>query len=521
VTAPDADWAPSLASARAGLTGVGSISVTDARGVITHSTVAAIVNQPRRDTYVFQRLSAAASDEMVVDRPFLSVTEPKQYIIPVGRRLASSDGAFAGMVVMTFSPETLRHFFRTIDVGRDGAVWVLHPDGAVIVREPSGRNPIGESSAGNPIFTAAQRTGAGIVDGAVTPGGADLLSAFHVTSAPPLIVAVSLDKRELLADWRRQVAGWSIGFLVLAATMVAMLTVLFRQIDAKAATEAALHRAQQAEAEHLKAANERLAAALVIEQDAHKETEFAARLKDEFVMTVSHELRTPLTAIAGWVQLLELGRLNEAQSRAAIETIARSARVQTRLVDDLLDVSRIISGKLQLEVREINAADVIHDAVSVVQPAADAKTIRLDVVIDPDAGTMTVDPDRLQQIVWNLLTNAIKFTPAGGGVVISLQRSADRIDIVVRDTGQGIAADFLPYVFERFRQRDSGSQRRHGGLGLGLAIVRHLVELHGGTVTAESAGEGHGAVFRVNLPVRRAAASGDAVGGPQIETALG
>ena len=218
--------------------------------------------------------------------------------------------------------------------------------------------------------------------------------------------------------------------------MVVMLTVLFRQIDAKAATEAALHRAQQAEAEHLKAANERLAAALVIEQDAHKETEFAARLKDEFVMTVSHELRTPLTAIAGWVQLLELGRLNEAQSRAAIETIARSARVQTRLVDDLLDVSRIISGKLRLEVREINAADVIHDAVSVVQPAADAKTIRLDVVIDPDAGTMTVDPDRLQQIVWNLLTNAIKFTPAGGGVVISLQRSADRIDIVVRDTGR-------------------------------------------------------------------------------------
>jgi signal transduction histidine kinase len=518
--APDADWAPSLASSRAGLTGVGSISVTDARGTILHSTIAALIGQSRADTYVFQRLSAATSDEMIVDRPFLTVVGQKQFIIPVGRRLTTKDGGFDGMVVITFSPAALRQFFRTIDVGRDGAVWVLHPDGSVIVREPSGTNPIGEPSAGNLIFQAAQRAREGIVDGTVTPGGADMLSAFHAISAPPLVLAVSLDRGELLADWRRQAVAWTVGFAILSATMMAMLTVLFRQMDAKSASEEALRCAQLAEAEHLKASNERLAAALAIEQDAHKETEAAARLKDEFVMTVSHELRTPLTSITGWVQLLEMGRLNEAQSRAAIETISRSARVQARLVDDLLDVSRIISGKLRLELREMNAADMVHDAVAIVQPAADAKTIRLDVVIDPETGIVTVDPDRLQQVVWNLLSNAIKFTPAGGRVVVSLQRSADRIEIAVRDSGQGISADFLPHVFERFRQSDSGSQRRHGGLGLGLAIARHLVELHGGTVTAESAGEGRGATFRVELPVRRAAPSGDVIGGPQIETAL-
>ncbi len=518
--AADADWAPSLASSRAGLTGVGSISVTDARGTILHSTIPMLVGQSRADTYIFQRMSATATDEMIVDRPFLSLVGQRQFIIPVGRRLTTKDGAFDGMVVMTFSPEALRHFFRTVDVGHDGAVWVLHPDGAVIVREPSGSNPIGEPSAGNLIFQAAQHAREGIVDGPVMPGGAAMLSAFHVTTAPPLVLAVSLDKRELLADWRQQTVAWAIGFAVLTAMIVAMLSVLFRQMDAKAATEEALHAARLAEAEHLKAANERLAAALLIEQEAHKETEAAARLKDEFVMTVSHELRTPLTSITGWVQLLEMGRLSDEQARSAIETISRSARVQARLVDDLLDVSRIISGKLRLEVRDVVAADVIHEAVAIVQPAADAKAIRLDVVIDPDTGRVTADPDRLQQIVWNLLSNAIKFTPSGGRVVISLQRSNDRIEIVVRDNGPGIAPEFLPHVFERFWQSDSGSQRRHGGLGLGLAIVRHLVEMHGGTVTADSAGEGRGATLRVNLPVRRPVPSGDDVSGPQIETAL-
>jgi signal transduction histidine kinase len=503
--APDADWAPSLASARAGLRGAGSISITDATGVIRHSTQPLMIGQSRRDQYVFQRLAADPSDAVVVNPPFLSLSEPKQFIIPVGRRLTTKDGAFDGVVAITFTPAALRAFFRTIDVGNGGAVWVLHPSGSVLVREPSDANPIGESSVSNPIFTAAQASAAGVVDGPLAPDGRRMLSAFRVIDHPPLVVAVSLDRGVLLADWRRQVFSSTIGLLVLVTLMAATLAALFRQIDAKAAAEQQLARAQQEESQQLKAANERLERALEIEQAAHRETEGAARLKDEFVMTVSHELRTPLTAIAGWAQILETGRLNEQQTTAAIETISRSARVQTRLVDDLLDVSRIIGGKLRLDVRDVAVAEVVHQAIETVRPAADAKSLRLDAAIDPTTGIIAADTDRLQQIVWNLLSNAIKFTPPGGHVVVAVRQSDTSIDIVVRDSGSGIPADFLPHVFDRFRQGEGGTQRRHGGLGLGLAIVRHLVELHGGRVTAESGGVGQGATFRVTLPIRSAA----------------
>ena len=511
--APDADWAPSLASARAGLTGAGSISITDAAGIIRHSTQPLMLGQSRRDQYVFQRLSTDPSDAVVVDPPFLSLSEPRQFVIPVARRLTTRHGAFDGIVAITFTPAALRAFFRTIDVGRGGAVWVLHPDGSVLVREPSDSNPIGERAVSNPIVTAAQTATAGVVDGPLAANGPFMLSAFRVSDHPPLVVAVSLDRRELLTDWRRQVIGSAIGFLVLFSIMGVTLTALFRQMDAKAAAERQLALAQRAESVQLKAANERLEAALEIEQAAHRETETAARLKDEFVMTVSHELRTPLTAIAGWAQILETGRLNAQQTASAVQTIARSARMQTRLVDDLLDVSRIIGGKLRLDVRDVVLRDVVQQAIDTVRPAADAKSLRLDAEIDPTAGIFAADADRLQQIVWNLLSNAIKFTPPGGRVVVTVGQSETSIDIAVSDSGAGIAADFLPHVFDRFRQAEGGTQRRHGGLGLGLAIVRHLVELHGGTVTAESQGEGRGSTFRVSLPIRSGSAA-DPSGSP-------
>jgi signal transduction histidine kinase len=519
--AADDEWGPSLASARAGLAGIGSISIIDAHGVIRHSTTALIVGQSRRDQYLFRRLSTDATDSLVVNTPFLTITEPKQFVIPVGRRLTTKAGAFDGIVAITFTPAALRAFFRTIDVGKSGAVWVLHPDGFVLVREPSAADPIGESSRTNPIFTAAQGSTAGVIDGPLAPDGPPMLSAYRVSSSPPLIVAVSLDRHEMLADWRRQVIAWTIGFLVLVATMAATLAALFRQMDAKTAAERELVRAQEVEARLLKASNERLEKALEIEQVARRETEEAARLKDEFVMTVSHELRTPLTSIAGWVQILETGKLDAEQSKTAIETISRNARVQARLIDDLLDVSRLISGKLRLEVREVDVARLVRDVVSIVQPAADAKSLRLEAALDPEAGTIAADPDRLQQIMWNLLANAIKFTPFGGQVVVSVQRRGRSVEIAVRDSGSGIPADFLPHVFDRFRQGDASAQRNHGGLGLGLAIVRHLVELHGGTVTAESAGAGHGATFRIALPIKQPAGAADPAGAARIETALG
>ena len=194
----------------------------------------------------------------------------------------------------------------------------------------------------------------------------------------------------------------------------------------------------------------------------------------------------------------------KADEQRALAAIERNAHAQTRLIDDLLDVSRAISGKLRLEMRRVNVADILHAAVETVSPALTAKGIRFDAQFDPETPAIAGDPDRLQQVAWNLLSNAIKFTPEGGTVRLRLRRAGAHVEIEVSDSGDGIPADFMPHVFERFRQADTGSRRRYGGLGLGLAIVRSIVELHGGKVTAESAGEGQGSTFRVVLPVAAA-----------------
>ncbi|HEY9873210.1 MAG TPA: ATP-binding protein [Candidatus Obscuribacterales bacterium] len=238
-------------------------------------------------------------------------------------------------------------------------------------------------------------------------------------------------------------------------------------------------------------------------QNAHmfQQVEQANHAKDEFLATVSHELRTPLNAILGWGRMLRTGRLNKDTFDRALETIERNAKAQAQLIEDLLDISRIISGKLRLDLRSVNLAGVIETAVDVVRPAADAKDIRLQVLLDPYTGPISGDPNRLQQVVWNLLSNAIKFTPKKGRVQIRLERVNSHIEIIVSDTGVGISPEVLPYIFERFRQADSSYTRQHGGLGLGLAIVRHLVELHGGSIDAYSDGEGQGATFTVKFPL--------------------
>jgi PAS domain S-box-containing protein len=232
-----------------------------------------------------------------------------------------------------------------------------------------------------------------------------------------------------------------------------------------------------------------------------EQAEEASRAKDEFLAMVSHELRTPLNAIVGWTGMLRTGKIDEQIAARAVETIERNARSQARLIEDLLDISRIITGKLRLNVQPVELSSVVDSAVDVIRPAATAKDIRLQVVLDPEAGPVSGDPERLQQVVWNLLSNAVKFTPKQGRIQVWLQRLNSHVEVTVSDTGQGIDPGFLPYVFDRFRQADSSFTRSQGGLGLGLAIVRHLVELHGGTVSAYSAGEGQGATFTVKLPV--------------------
>ncbi|MGB8507048.1 MAG: PAS domain S-box protein [Pyrinomonadaceae bacterium] len=234
---------------------------------------------------------------------------------------------------------------------------------------------------------------------------------------------------------------------------------------------------------------------------ALKQAEDANRMKDEFLATLSHELRTPLTSILGWARMLSSGRLAEADTGRALETIERNAIAQSQLIEDILDVSRVITGKLRLEVQTVNLTSVIQSSVDAVLPAAEAKGIRLQRVLDSGASMVSGDPARLQQVIWNLLSNAIKFTPKDGRVQVKLERINSHVEIVVADNGQGINPDVLPFIFERFRQADSTTTRSHGGLGLGLAIVRHLVEMHGGTVEVESFGEGHGSTFTVKLPL--------------------
>ena len=236
------------------------------------------------------------------------------------------------------------------------------------------------------------------------------------------------------------------------------------------------------------------------EKLARNEAERANRLKDEFLATISHELRNPLNAIMGWAHMMRVGSLTPANMERAVETIYRNAKSQTQLVADLLDVSRIISGKLRLDVRTVDLLSIVNAAIDSIRPAAEAKTIRLQTLLDPAAGPISGDADRLQQIVWNLLTNAVKFTPKGGRIQVKVQRVDSHVEIVVSDTGVGINKEFLPYVFDRFRQADASTTRIHGGLGLGLSIVHQLVDLHGGAVSVSSEGEGKGATFTISLP---------------------
>ena len=250
-----------------------------------------------------------------------------------------------------------------------------------------------------------------------------------------------------------------------------------------------------------RSAEDERAASLVRERDARRHAEEADRLKDEFLATLSHELRTPLTSILGWSSMIRNGEVEGPSAARAIETIERNARSQARLIDDLLDVSRIITGNLRLDLHPLNFAPIVDAALDALRPTADAKGIRLQTRFFPEECLVKGDPNRLRQVIWNLLSNAIKFTQGGGSVQIDLHCVESTARLSVSDTGEGIAAEFLPYVFDRFRQAEGSISRKQGGLGLGLAVVRHLVELHGGRISAESEGLGKGSVFTVDLPL--------------------
>ena len=300
------------------------------------------------------------------------------------------------------------------------------------------------------------------------------------------------------------------GFYAVVATVPIILIICFtyqtylKNIEASLEqTEAARLHVQElskyvGELQRSEEAREQL---LLRAERARADAEAANRIKDEFLATLSHELRTPLTSLLGWSSVLREAKRDEKVLNQGLEAIDRNARVQAQLIDDLLDVSRIVSGKLNLDVRPLDIASVARAAINVVRPAADAKGIALDYSAEPGLGAISADSARIHQIVWNLLSNAVKFTPHGGKIFVRVERDGSNASVTVRDTGQGIEAEFLPRVFDRFRQADSSTTRSFGGLGLGLAIVRHLVELHGGTVSAQSEGVNKGATFTTTFPL--------------------
>jgi CheY-like chemotaxis protein len=249
---------------------------------------------------------------------------------------------------------------------------------------------------------------------------------------------------------------------------------------------------------------------LEAERIARTNAERASALKDEFLATLSHELRTPLNAIVGWTHVLRNGTPETNVMREGLEVIARNARAQAQIVEDLLDMNGIMAGRIRLDVQPVDLAKVLNEALDSVRPTAEAKGVRLQPILDPNGGPVSGDPGRLQQVFWNLLANGIKFTPRGGKVQVILESVNSHLEVSVADTGEGIPTDFLPHVFDRFRQADASTTRRHGGLGLGLAISKQLVELHGGTIRATSAGANQGATFTVNLPLSAVATDKEA-----------
>jgi signal transduction histidine kinase/ActR/RegA family two-component response regulator len=348
----------------------------------------------------------------------------------------------------------------------------------------------------------------------VSREGVETYAAFSRSAKTGLLVAIAEPRDDVDGPVRR--ALWLLaGIWVLILAAGAGVGLVFGQVVVRAMRSASSAAIALARGEPVAPAPSRIAeiddlanglreAAMTLEA-RNRERDEASRLKDEFLMTISHELRTPLTAIYGWSRMLSSGQLRETQRDRAMVAIERNAKALGQLVNDLLDVSRVVSGKLRLDVQPVSAPDVVAAAIDAIRPAAMAKNIAVTTAIGSGELTVSGDAGRLQQVIWNLLSNAVRFTPNGGRIDVEMARTADTVSIAVRDSGTGIAADFLPHVFERFRQGGAGTTRTHGGLGLGLAIVRHLVELHGGTVRAENNTAGPGATFHVALPARASA----------------
>jgi signal transduction histidine kinase/ActR/RegA family two-component response regulator len=396
----------------------------------------------------------------------------------------------------------------------NGAVAVIGSNDRIIVRSQGNEEWVDE-----PVSAELARISAQAIEGSwrgVARDGSRTYAAFSRSARTGLMVALGMPAEVIDGPIRRIVwifaavwffllgTGAGLG-LLLGGVIVRAVNDASRVSMALARGDTIAHRPSRiAELDDLSVGLQQAASAV---RTHNRDRDEASRLKDEFLMTVSHELRTPLTAILGWTRMLSTGQIRENQRGRAMEAIDRNASALHQLVNDLLDVSRIVSGRLRLDVQPVVLSDVVASAVDTVRPAADAKSIEIVTRVDLNAAGVSGDPGRLQQVVWNLLSNAVRFTPNGGRIDVGVRQSGNDVEISVCDSGTGVKPEFLPHVFERFRQGEAGTTRAHGGLGLGLAIVRHLVELHGGTVRAENNTASAGATFVIRLPARPSAAA--------------
>jgi signal transduction histidine kinase/ActR/RegA family two-component response regulator len=466
-----------------------------------------------------------------------------QWLFPVATPVVQA-GAVRYVLTAFVKPAGVRDLLIRQRVPRDWVISIIDANGRRVARSKAH-----EQNLGGPLSPTAQRVvragGAEGVGLSYSLEGARILTPYSRIGGTGWMAVLGIPTTVLDAAAFRSLAVYGGGILLSILLAVFggawVARTIARPMAALRAAAGALARHEiprpprtsiheiRAVGEALETAGGELAAAraaneglLRKERRAREAAEAADRAKDEFLAVVSHELRTPLNAVYGWARMLQSRQIqDEATIARAMDAIVRNSDMQVQIIDDLLDLSRITSGKMRLNVVRVELEGVVQGALDAVRPAAVAKGIALNVAIDDGSSSITADPARLQQVLWNLLMNAVKFTPRGGRVSLEATRRQSAVHLVVRDTGQGIGADMLPHVFERFRQADSSSTRAHGGLGLGLALVKHLAELHGGTVVAESDGPGKGAAFTVTLPVVPVAARPDtALGRPAAVAAV-
>jgi signal transduction histidine kinase len=471
------NWTPILNAARAGLTGIGSLTVIDADGIVRASTVGAIVGESRRDEYVFGQIASTQDDILIASTPFRSLKQ--ELTIPMGRRLRTADGQFAGVIVATLIPAELRSFFKSIDVGPTGSVWVFHPQGFVLIHEPSASDPLGDLSSGNPVFQASRERATGSLRARLAPAGRPMLNAFVTGKEPPLVVAVSIGEDEVLAEWRREVTISIATFVLTTLICATVIGLLFREIDARSQ------------------AQERAAASETARRVAEARAALADELKQKneeletFVYSVSHDLRSPLRGIDGFSKLLldDYANALDATAQGYVNRVRAATRRMGELIDGLLELSRVSGAELVRKPVNLSAiARSVADDLGVREPDRLVQfAVQGDLVAEADGKMM-------RSVLENLLGNAWKFTsktPAARIEFGTELRPSGRA-FFVRDNGAGFDMAHQANLFRPFQRLHS--DRDFPGTGIGLATVRRVIERHGGRIDAESR-VGHGATF--------------------------